>query len=105
VGLSCRVNYQVSSQWPGGFVANLTIANTGARTIQGWTLTFNLSGVRITNGWNGHFTQNGSQVTLTNANFNAAISPGQLTAAGFQATSSRQNNTPRSFALNGVTCR
>ncbi len=104
--LSCQVNYNVPSQWSGGFIANLTITNTGNSAIQGWTLVFTFpGGQQITNGWNGHFTQNGAQVSISNANFNATLAPGASAPPGFQATSHTDNVKPTSFSLNGVACK
>ena len=48
----CSVAYATSSEWPGGFVANVTITNTGTSSINGWTLTFTYPGdQRVTNAW------------------------------------------------------
>src|SRR5262249_36260896 len=35
----CRVTYTKSSEWAGGVVVGVTIANTGSRPIDGWRLT------------------------------------------------------------------
>jgi len=65
----CKVSYAVSSQWPGGFSANIMITNTGATVINGWTLMFTFPGnQQITNLWNGIESQSGQRVTITNAN-------------------------------------
>lgn len=37
---SCQVTYTTTSQWQGGFVANVTIGNTGTAPVNGWQLTF-----------------------------------------------------------------
>lgn len=104
-GFSCRVDYKLSSRWSNGFVANLTITNTSTSAIQGWTLVFAFSnGEQITNGWDGKFTQNGGQVSIADAGFNASLAPGSSTTPGFQATSSGGNLMPKSFSLNGVAC-
>lgn len=106
VGLTCQVNYKVSSSWSNGFVANLTITNTGGSTIQGWTLVFTFSGnEQVTNGWNGKFTQNGAQVKIADAGFNASLAPGTSASPGFQASTSGGNAVPASFSLNGVLCK
>ena len=41
---ACRVSYQHTAQWSGGFVASLTITNTGTVPVDGWTLAFALGG-------------------------------------------------------------
>lgn len=104
-GISCSLSYKQTSLWSNGFVARLSIANTGTVSIQGWTLAFALpSGQQIVDGWNGHFTQNGAQVTISNENFNATIDPGSSVSVGFETVTDGNNGTPTSFSLNGVTC-
>src|SRR5262249_15819858 len=64
-GGSCKVHYAITSQWPGGFGASITITNTGTTAINGWSLGFSFpNGQTITQGWNGIFTQSGSAVTV-----------------------------------------
>ena len=64
--IGCRVDYQVTNQWPGGFGANVIVNNLGD-PINGWKLTWSFpAGQTITELWNGTYTQSGSQVTVTN---------------------------------------
>src|SRR5215469_10121233 len=39
-GGTCHVTYTKNSEWPGGFTAQVVIADTGTTTINGWSLTF-----------------------------------------------------------------
>ncbi len=106
-GSSCKVTYTVTSQWPGGFGANLSITNTGTTTINGWTLTFTFAnGQTITQLWNGSFTQSGANVTVTNVSYNGSIAPGAAvsSAPGFNASWTGTNSAPTAFSLNGVAC-
>ncbi len=106
--VSCTVNYQVSSRWVNGFVANVTIKNTGKSSIPGWSLVFTFpASAQILSGWNGQFSQSGEQVTITNNASDAVLSPGASATPGFQAFSFSKNasNTPGSFSLNGVACQ
>ena len=104
-GSSCHVSYARSSEWPGGFVANITISDTGAAAINGWTLTFTFPGdQKVTNAWNATVTQSGARVTATNASYDGTISPGASTSMGFQGTWAADDTSPTSFALNGTTC-
>ena len=53
-GGTCQVVYSTQSQWSGGFVAAVTITNTGPSAISGWTLTFTFPGdQKITSNWSG----------------------------------------------------
>ena len=89
--LSCKVAYQLSSQWSNGFVANLTITNTGGSSIQGWSLVFTFpTKEMILSGWNGHFAQSSEQVTITNDNSDPTLAPGASVTPGFQAVSSQK---------------
>jgi O-glycosyl hydrolase len=102
---TCQVSYTTQSQWAGGFVASVTITNTAATPVSGWTLTFTFPGDQhVTNAWNGTVSQSGENVTITNASYNATIAPGGSTSAGFQGTWNTSDAAPASFSLNGTTC-
>jgi acetylxylan esterase len=101
----CHVTYTKASEWAGGFVANVTIANTGTTTINGWTLRFTFPGdQKITNAWNGTASQTGENVTVTSASYNATIPAGGSTSLGFQGTWAASDAAPTSFSVNGTTC-
>jgi hypothetical protein len=104
-GGTCHVTYDRTSEWPGGFTANVTVNNTGTSAINGWTVTFTFPGdQKTTNGWNATVTQNGSAVSATNAAYNATIAPGGNTSFGFQGTWTSNDTSPTSFAVNGTAC-
>jgi poly(hydroxyalkanoate) depolymerase family esterase len=104
-GGTCHVTYTKSSEWAGGFVANVTINNTGTSTINGWKLTFTFPGdQKITSGWNATVTQSGEGVTATNASYDATIAPGGNTSAGLQGTWTSSDSAPTSFSVNGTAC-
>src|SRR5881227_950975 len=69
----CRVSYTVSSQWQGGFGANVAITNLGD-PINGWTLRWSFgAGQTITQAWNATATQTGAAAAAVNAGYNGAI--------------------------------
>jgi len=104
-GGTCHVTYTKSSEWAGGFTANVTIGNTGTSAINGWRLTFTFPGdQKITNAWNGTVSQSGESVTATNASYNATIAAGGSTSLGFQGTWTASDAAPTSFAVNGTAC-
>jgi hypothetical protein len=106
-GSGCKVHYAISSQWPGGFSANVTITNTGTTAINGWSFGFSFpNGQTITQGWNGTFTQSGSAVTVTNATYNSLIPAGTTlgSAPGFNGSWTGTNGSPTAFTLNGAPC-
>jgi hypothetical protein len=102
---TCAVSYVKASEWVGGFVANVTISNTGTTAINGWTLVFTYPGDQhVSSGWNGNIVQNGQTVTVTNLSYNALINPGQSTSFGLQGTWHTSDASPTVFTLNGKTC-
>ncbi len=105
-GGTCHVTYTTTSQWPGGFTANVVINNTGTSTISNWTLAFTFPGdQKITNAWNDRsFSQSGENVSITNASYNGTIAPGNSTSVGFQGTWTTSDAAPASFSLNGTPC-
>jgi len=104
-GGTCRVTYTRNSEWPGGFTAQVVIANTGTTAINGWSLTFTFPGdQKITNNFNGSFSQTAENATLTNASYNGTIAPGTNVTDGFQGTWTSGDANPTSFAVNGTAC-
>ncbi|GAB3851997.1 hypothetical protein GCM10029963_40770 [Micromonospora andamanensis] len=100
----CRVAYAVSSQWPGGFTANVNVTNLGD-PINGWNLAWTFpSGQRVTHAWNATVTSSGSQVTATNMSYNATIGTNATVSFGFNGSWTGTNTAPDSFTLNGVAC-
>jgi hypothetical protein len=104
-GGACHVTYTLNSSWPGGFTAQVTIANTGTATINGWSLAFTFPGdEKITSNFNGGFAQAGENATLTNASYNGTIAAGASITDGFQGSWSSSVASPTSFAINGAAC-
>ncbi|WP_432930774.1 cellulose binding domain-containing protein [Microbispora sp. CA-135349] len=102
---ACKVTYAPIT-WGGGFTTTVTITNTGATAINGWTLKFAFPGTqKITPpGWSATWTQTGANVTAVNLDWNKTINPGQSTQIGFQGTYTGANFPPPVFLLNGTTC-
>ncbi|MEU1399364.1 non-reducing end alpha-L-arabinofuranosidase family hydrolase, partial [Micromonospora zamorensis] len=100
----CSVTYAVSSQWQGGFGANVSVTNLGD-PLTSWTLTWSYSaGQAVTQAWNTSLTQSGSAVTATNVSYNGAVATNGTVSFGFNGSWTGSNPAPTSFALNGVTC-
>jgi lysophospholipase L1-like esterase len=101
----CRVTYTVQSQWSGGFVANVDVANLGA-PLTSWRLAWSFTaGQQVTQLWGGTVNQSGALVTVANASWNGGIATGATTSVGFGATvNGTSNPVPTAFTLNGVAC-
>jgi poly(hydroxyalkanoate) depolymerase family esterase len=101
---ACTVGYS-TSDWPTGFTATLTVRNTGNAAVDGWTLRFAFpSGQQVTQAWSGTATQQGAQVTVTNAAWNGRIPAGGEVQLGFNGSHGGTNTAPTSFSLNGAAC-
>ncbi|MFI5896088.1 family 43 glycosylhydrolase [Actinoplanes sp. NPDC051513] len=100
----CRVAYTVTSQWQGGFGADVTITNLGD-PLTGWQLSWTYAaGQTVTQLWNGTVTQSGSQVTVTNAAYNGGVATGGTASFGLNGSWTSSNPAPAGFTLNGVAC-
>ncbi len=103
---SCHVAYLKQSEWQGGFVAAISITNTGTVTMSSWVLSFTFGGdQQIGNLWNGQFTQTGEAVKISGTPSNMTIAPGAtLSGIGFLGTWHTSDAPPASFAVNGLGC-
>jgi hypothetical protein len=101
----CQVAYSVSSQWSGGFGANVSVTNLGD-PVTSWTLTWSFgAGQRVTQAWNATVTQSGALVTARNAAWNGNLATNGNTSFGFNGSWNNSSNpAPVNFALNGVAC-
>jgi glucose/arabinose dehydrogenase len=100
----CSVAYTITSQWPGGFGADVRITNLGD-PLTGWTLGWALAGGQsITQMWNATPASNGGRATATNLGWNGAVPTQGSVSFGFNGTWSGSNPVPAAFTLNGVTC-
>ncbi|MGK5683234.1 cellulose binding domain-containing protein [Actinoplanes sp. URMC 104] len=100
----CRVAYAVSSQWPGGFGANVTITNLGD-PLSSWTLVWTYAnGQTVTQAWNANLTQSGSTVTARNVSWNGSLATNGTASFGFNGSATGATSNPASFTLNGTAC-
>ena len=96
----CSATYATESRWSGGFVASVTVTDSGTTALTGWTVTFNFGGDQhVTNSWNTSLTQSLGYVTASNASYNGSVAAGSSTSFGFQGTWSASDAAPAS-----VTC-
>ncbi|MER7458870.1 cellulose binding domain-containing protein [Micromonospora sp. NPDC126480] len=84
---SCVATYRTVNSWPGGFQAEVTVANNTATTINGWTVRLTLaSGQAISSLWNGTNTGTTGTITVRNAPYNGTVGVNASTTFGFTAT-------------------
>ncbi|MFT7836806.1 cellulose-binding domain-containing protein [Saccharothrix sp. BKS2] len=100
----CGVTYSVTSQWQGGFTANVNVTNLGD-AVSSWTLNWEfVAGQRVTQAWSATVTHSGNQATARNASFNGAIATGATVSFGFNGSWNGSNPAPGGFTLNGTAC-
>jgi cellulase/cellobiase CelA1 len=90
---ACAVAYQVTSQWSGGFQADVTVTNRSSVASSAWTATLTFAnGQQVTQAWNATVTQNGATVTARNVSYNGTLAAGAATSFGFLASWSTGTN-------------
>ena len=106
---TCAVTYDLGGGWGSGFVANISVTNTGPNPITGWTLAFTLPADTETvsgSTWNATFATDGQHVVVTPVSWNAelAANGGNSVSFGFVGNQTGANPAPTSFTLNGTVC-
>ncbi|ADU07592.1 cellulose-binding family II [Micromonospora sp. L5] len=96
---ACTATYRTVNTWPGGYQAEVTVANNGAATLNGWTVRLTLaSGQAISSLWNGVNTGTSGSVSVRNAAYNGTLGANASTTFGFTATGNGAT------APSGVSC-
>lgn len=97
----CTARYEITSAWPGGAQAQVTVHNDRPSRLTGWTVTWvQPGGAAIRDLWNGTLTRDGSAVTVTDAGWNALVEPDGSASFGLN-----QDGTAGSSAVPVVSCR
>jgi cellulase/cellobiase CelA1 len=105
---SCAVTYQVTGGWGSGYVASLTVTDTGPSPIDGWSLTFSFpsSGETLSSGWNANWSASGQNVEATSLSWNAnlAANGGNSASIGLVGNNVGAYPSPAAISLNGTVC-
>lgn len=102
---ACKVTYKVTSQWTGGFQADVQLANTGTSAWNGWSLNWTFpDGQQLTQAWNAEAAQSGAAVTAKNIGWNGNVAAGSSVSFGFTANWSGTNTKPAAFTLGDRNC-
>ena len=105
---TCAVSYYLGSGWESGFVANISITDTGPNPITGWTLAFSFPATTesFSSGWNASYSQTAQNVVVTPVDWDANLTAnsGNTVSIGFVGNQSGANPPPASFTLNGTVC-
>jgi hypothetical protein len=106
---TCAVTYDLSDGWDTGYVANISITDTGPNAINGWTLAFSFpngtESVSSSN-WNANYAESGENVNVTPVNWDGYLAPdgGNTVSIGFVGNQDGADPSPTSFTLNGTVC-
>jgi glucose/arabinose dehydrogenase len=93
----CTASYSQSSQWPGGFNANVVVTNTGTTTTNSWSVTLNFPNgqtLSAQNIWNATLGTTQNPYVANSVSYNRQIAPGATTSFGFNGMWSGTNNPP-----------
>ncbi|WP_327342651.1 cellulose binding domain-containing protein [Streptomyces europaeiscabiei] len=102
---ACAVTYKVTSEWSGGFQADVRLSNTGTGAWTGWSLGWTFpNGQSISQLWNAAHTQSGSAVTARNIGWNGNVAAGSSVSFGFTGSWSGTNGKPTAFRLGDQSC-
>ena len=105
---TCAVDYQVTGGWGNGYIASVTLTDTGPSPIDGWTLTFSFPSTSETlnGGWNANWTSSGQDVHATSLTWNAnlAANGGNSVTIGFVGANAGAYPSPAAISLNGAVC-
>ncbi|MFD7699577.1 GDSL-type esterase/lipase family protein [Streptomyces caelestis] len=95
-GADCTASFRAVSSWQGGYQAEVTVRNTSAAPVTGWTVTVApADGARVSQVWNGILgTAADGTATVTNARWNGTLAPGASAAFGLIATAPATSAAP-----------
>jgi mannan endo-1,4-beta-mannosidase len=73
---ACTATYRIVTAWTSGFVAEVTVRNTGQTTLNGWTVRWIYpAGLQVNQLWNGTLLTNAPDVSVANAAWNGTLAP------------------------------
>ncbi|KOX08076.1 cellulose binding domain-containing protein [Micromonospora profundi] len=86
---ACRATATVDSRWGGGYVATVTVRNTGVEPLDRWHVSWRWAGdERIQAIWGGLADTEGADVTVGNASYNGTLAPDAVTTFGMLVATS-----------------
>ncbi|WP_161794219.1 5'-nucleotidase C-terminal domain-containing protein [Demequina sediminicola] len=102
----CSIDYEVHGEWPGGFIAQVTVTNTSKQDVDGWNVGWNFTGDEsVRQLWNGTVSEDGSAVTVANPHWDTVLEAGSSATFGFLGTTTDGAQTPADLTLNGAACQ
>ncbi|WP_061961340.1 5'-nucleotidase C-terminal domain-containing protein [Demequina flava] len=101
----CVVDYEVHGEWPGGFIAQVTVENTSNKDVDGWNVGWTFTGDEsVRQLWNGEVSEDGSTVSVANPHWDTVLEAGTSATFGFLGNTADGAQTPEALTLNGDSC-
>jgi chitin-binding protein len=95
----CAATYMITNSWPGGFQAQVTVANPTTAPMYGWNVGWIVpDGETVSSSWNGTLSQAGSLASVSNASWNGQLAAAASTSFGFTANYSGTPSVPTSVS-------
>jgi poly(3-hydroxybutyrate) depolymerase len=95
---ACTATYRMVNGWGGGYQGEVTVANNGSATLNGWTVRLTLPGGQtLAQVWNGINTGTTGAISVRNATYNGSLGANASTTFGFLVNAST-NTAPGSFS-------
>lgn len=83
-GSACTATYRTTGSWPGGYQAEVTVANTGTVPMLGWMVHWTPpSGQTVASLWNGTLGAMDGGLMAENADWNGSLAVGASTTFGY----------------------
>ena len=92
----------VSSDWTGGYCANVTVTNSGSSAVTAWTAVIQLNQSTMSSIWSATGTQSGTLLTTVGVDFNSALAAGASTTFGFCANATGTSYHPTTVTVTGT---
>jgi endoglucanase len=99
---NCAVDYRVVLRWTGGFLATVTLTNTGRNPVSDWNLGWSFSGDQaVVAAAGATASQQGAAVSVAG---HQRIAPGRSASFAFLGSNTLANPSPELFTVNGLAC-
>ncbi|MEU7972424.1 cellulose binding domain-containing protein [Micromonospora sp. NPDC049089] len=86
---ACRATATIDARWGNGFVATVTVRNTGTQPLDRWRVSWRWSGdERVQTVWGGVVETTGADVSVRNASYNGTLALDGATTFGMLVTAS-----------------
>ncbi len=96
-----KVAFTVDDRWYSGFVASMSVTNTGDRAVEGWTVVFDAP-FDITNIWSARILgREGERITVAAPEWASRLAPGETATFGFESVHAGPVTEPEVVGVNG----